>query len=599
MGKATEQLLSKWTDRISMGKRHKEQVTEQNRWNTYIDQFKGIYDVVLGNQFVPPINEVYAYVQSTKASLFQRNPYIACNAKKTGTIEGSYIWEALLNHDWQEMKTKEEVELEIDDALLVGHAWHKVGNNVKTAGDGNELRVASEKLFSNRVSWRDMLFNIGTRRLLVDTLWVAQRIWKPTDEVKEAYGSRATKLNGAALPAIDERIRKDMLYKDDINFSPIWEIWDARERKIYLMSDETSKDFLEDPKKWPDYLDEFPYQLLSFTETPDEAYPMSDIAPWNPQVLEKIKIFTMALNHMKRWNRQMIVKKGVMGVQEKDKFEMGIDGSILDAKLSGTQDLQSAFKMLDFGSLPPDIYMILDRLDQIMDKVRGQAGFQQGGVTKTQTRTEGELQLIKGGSDSRTDRKQKRIETHCENIARHLMFHRKANLDLDMVVNVTGNEPPEILKAFQGQGIFDPRTGTLHFSKEQIQGEYDLSVKEGSTLPLDKTTRTQTLREVYQISVPLASAPSVPPFLAEVVKELLKDFEIKGLERAFDEQQAASSQKDQGNAMTQEAEMAKVESETSKRQAQAQQINAETIIKTANALGKASGDIHPDVSLTK
>lgn len=599
MSAKAEKLLSLWSDRISMGKRYKEQVTEQNKWNTYIDQFKGIYDVVLGNQFVPPINEVYAYVQSTKASLFQKNPYIACNAKKTGTIEGSYIWEAILNHDWAEMKLNAEVELEIDDAILVGHAWNKVGNNVKTSGTDNDLKIESEKLFSNRVSWRDMLFNIGTRRLMVDTLWLAQRIWKPTDDVKKQYGARAAKLNGAALPAIDERIRKDVLYKDDINFSPIWEIHDIRERKIYVMSDETNKDFLEDPKPWPDYLDEFPYQSLSFTETPDEAYPMSDIAPWNPQVLEKIKIFTMALNHMKRWNRQMLMRKGLLKDQDKDKFEKGLDGSILDAAITSTQNLREAYAMLDFGSLPPDIYMILDRLDQIMDKVRGQAGFQQGGQTNTRSRTEGELQLMQGGSNSRTSVKQNRIETHCQNIARHLMFHRKANLDLDMAVNITGNEPPEILKAFEGQGIFDPKTRTLHFSKENIQGEYDLSIKEGSTLSLDKNMRDQTLKEVYEMSVPLAQAPTVPPFMAEVVKELLKDYEIKGLERAFDEQQAASAQVQQGQAMTQESDMAKTESETQKRQAQAQQINADTIIKTANALGKASGDIHPDASLVK
>jgi hypothetical protein len=599
MSKATEELLRKWTDRISMGKRYKEQITEQQKWNTYIDQFKGIYDVVLGNQYVPPINEVYAYVQSLKAALFQRNPYIACNAKKTGTVEGSYIWEAILNHDWQEMKIKGEVEMEIDDAILVGHAWNKVGNNVKTVGNGDTLAVESEKLFSNRVSWRDMLFNIGTRRLMVDTLWIAQRIWKPTDDVKDEYGSRAAKLNGAALPAIDERIRKDVLYKDDINFSPLWEIWDARERKIYLMSDEMNKDFLEDPKPWPEYLDEFPYQMLSFNEVPDEPYPMSDIAPWNPQVLEKIKVFTMILNHIKRGNRQLIMRKGVLKEQDKDKYEKGIDGSILDAAVSATADLQSSFKFLDYGQMPADYYMILDRLDQIMDKVRGQAAFQQGGQTKTQSRTEGELQLIQGASTSRSQIKQSRIEGHCENIARHLMFHRKANLDLDMVVNVTGNEPPEILQAFQGQGIFDAKTKTLHFSKEQIQGEYDLSIKEGSTLALDKTTRDQTLREVYQMSMPLASAPSVPPFIAEIVKELLKDFEIKGLEKAFDDQQAQADQKEQGNAMTQEAEMAKVESETQKRQAQSQQINADTIIKTANALGKASGDIHPEASLVK
>lgn len=599
MATGREKLLSLWSDRISMGKRHKAQVVEQNNWNTYIDQFKGIYDIKMGRIAIPPINEIYAYCQSTKANLFQNNPYLACNAKKTGTVEGSYLWEAILNNDWQEMKLNGEVELEIDDAILVGHGWNKVGNNVKTSGSDNNLRLDSEKLFSNRVSWRDMLFNIGTRRMMVDTLWVAQRIWKPTDDVKKEYGARAAHLNGAPMPAIDERIRKDMLYKDDIQFSPLWEIWDARERKVYLMSDESEKDFLEDPKPWPDYLKDFPYQLLYFCESPDEAYPMSDIAPWNPQVLEKIKIFTMALNHMKRWNRQLIMKKGVMGIQEKDKFEQGIDGSILDAKLSGTQDLQAAFKMLDFGSMPTDIYQILDRLDQIIDKVRGQAGFQQGGVTQTRTRTEGELQLIKGGSDSRTNRKQKRIEAHCENIARNLMAHRKANLELDMVVNVTGKEPSEILKAFEGQGIYDPRTRTFHFSKEQIQGEYDVSIKEGSTLSLDKNTRDQTLKEIYQMSIPLASAPSVPPFIAAISKELLKDYEIKSLETAFDQQQQAAQQTQQASMMTQESEMAKTESETQKRKAQAAQINADTVIQTANAMGKASGDIHTDASLKK
>lgn len=596
MGEAATKLLSKWSDRISVSGKWKDSISSDNKWETYPKQYKGIYDVVLGNQYVPPINEIYSYVESSKASLFAQNPYIAVNAKKTGTILGSYIWEAILNHDWSEMHCKEDIELEIDDALLVGHGWNKVGNNVKTTGSGDQLRLESEKFFSNRVSWRDMRFNVGSRRVGVDTLWMAQRIYRPTEDVNKEYG---VKLKGSPYPEVSEKIIKNSLFKDDINFSAMWNIWDARERKSYLMSDETAKDFLEDPKPWPDFLDRFPYQFLSFNEVPDEPYPLPDVAPWNPQVLEKIKIFTMALNHMKRWNRQLIMKKGVMKEQDKDKFMKGLDGTVLDAAVSGNADIQAAFKLLDFGSLPPDIYLILDRLDAYIDKVSGKPAFEQGGRAKTQSRTVGELELIKGGSGARTDRKLDKIETHCENIAKMLMAYRKDNFQLDEVVQVTGKEPQEIIEAFKTQGMYDPATKTIRFSKKDIQGEYDASIKSGSTLPLDKQSRDQALTKVYEMSIPLASAPSIPPFIAEVIKELLKDYEIKGLEVAFDQQQKMAEQNAQNAAETGAADMAKVEAETAKRKAQATQIQAETVIKTAGALGKASGMIHPELSLTK
>lgn len=596
MGEATKKLLSLWDDRISVSGKWKDQIADENKWETYPKQYKGTYDVVLGNQYVPPINEVYSYVESSKASLFANNPYIAVNAKKTGTIMGAYIWEALLNHDWDEMHIKEDVELEIDDALLIGHGWNKVGNNVKTTGSGDQLRIASEKLFSNRVSWRDMRFNVGCRRVGVDTLWMAQRIYRPTEDVNKDY---SVKLKGSPYPEIGQKIIKNALFKDDVNFSALWEIWDAREQKVYLKSDEDNKDFLVDPRGWPDCLDEFPYDFLSLNEMPDEPYPLPDVAPWNPQVLEKIKIFTMALNHMKRWNRQLLMKKGVLKEQDKDKFEKGLDGSILDAAVSGNMDIQSAFKLLDFGSLPPDIYLILDRLDAYIDKISGKPAFEQGGRSKTQSRTVGELELMKGGSGARTDRKLDRIETHCKNIARKLMAYRKNNLKVEEVVKVTGKEPVEIIKAFQEQGKYDPQTNSIKFSKDDIKGEYDVSVKPGSTLPLDKNTRDQVLDRVIEMSIPLASAPSIPPFLAEAIKERLKGYDIKGLELAFDQQQQQAAQNSQNKAEIEGADVAKVTAETAKRNAQASQIQAETVIKTANALGKTAGLIPNELSMTK
>lgn len=591
------QQVQRWHDRISVSRRWRDQVSEENNWETFLGELKNKYDVVLGNIQVPPIAEMFAYKDATLANLYYKDPFIAVNPKKNATIASAYILEAGLNHLWGDLKLKEDIELEITDALFVGHAWNKVGNNTKTSGSGEMLQIVEDSIYANRVSWRDMYMNIGCKKPPRDNIWLAQRIYRPTEDVKKDYGKVAKKLNGSSYPSIDVKYMKNILYKEDFNYTAIYEVWDAHERKIYTLADEITDRFLEDPRPWPDYLDEFPYQFLSFHNIPDEPYPQSDVAPWEPQVKEKIKLFTMMLNFAKRWNRQMLIRTGTMGLQEIDKFEKGIEGSILQAKATG--DLQSAIKMLDWGSMPPDFFMLVDRLDALIDRIRGQSQFMQGGVTKTATRTSSELELIKGGADARTDRKQDRIETHCENIARQLIMQMKNNFDVPFIARVTGKEPPEIIKAFQDQGIYDPASQTIKFDKSAIQGDFDVSVKAGSTLPLDKGTRDQLLNNVYQMSIPLASAPSIPPFIGEIVKELLKDYELKGLEAAFQEQQAAAQKQQQEQAAQTSVNDQKTMAETAKRNAQAQNVQVDTLLKGIQGAGKATGILAPEESITK
>ncbi len=591
------QQVQKWHDRIAVSRRWRDQVSEENNWENLLNEIKGKYDVVLGNLQVPPINEMFAYKDSTLANLYYKDPFIAVNPKKNATIASAYILEAGVNHLWGELKLKSDIELEITDALFTGHAWNKVGNNTKTSGSGNLLKIVEDSIYANRVSWRDMYMNVGTKNPPKDNVWIAQRIYRPTEDVKNDYGKVAKKLNGSSYPSIDIKYMKNILYKEDFNFTAIYEVWDAHERMIYTLADEVTTEYLEDPKPWPDYLNEFPYQFLSFHNIPDEPYPQSDVAPWEPQVKEKIKLFTMMLNFAKRWNRQMLMKKGTMGLQEIDKFEKGIEGSLLQAATTG--DIQQAVKMLDWGSMPPDFFMLVDRLDSLIDRIRGQASFMQGGVTKTSTRTEGELQMIKSGADARTDRKQDRIENHCGNIARHLIMQMKNNFDVPYIARITGKEPPEIIQAFQSQGIYDPASQTIRFDKTAIEGEFDVSIKAGSTLPLDKGTRDQILNKVYQMSIPLASAPSIPPFIEEIVKELLKDYELKGLEAAFDQQGQEAQQKQQMQSQEADVNTQKVQAETAKRNAQAQNVQIDTLLKGLQGAGKATGILAPEESLLK
>jgi hypothetical protein len=577
----TKVLVTKWHDRISTAKRWRDKLVQEKGWERYIDEYKGKYDVSLGDVVVPPINEVYAYTQTAMASLYARDPYIAVNPKRNASVLGAKILEAAVNYYWRTLDIKEDGNLEIMDAILVGHGINKVGTNVQTAGEGENLVIKNMRMFSSRVSWRDFLFNVGTQRIGKDSLWVAQRIMRPTDDVNMQYGCD---LKGNAHPGLDEKTVKDTLYKDDIKFSALWEIWDARARMIYLIADEKTDKFLKEPAPWPEWLTEFPFQILSFNDVPDEAYPMSDIASWEPQLLEKIKIFTQNLQHVKRYNRQVFIKKGTMDESEKDKYELGLDGTVCETNESPEPNV----KVFDLGTLPSDLYVMLDRLDGIKRHVSGQLEADAGGTTQTKTRTIGELRMMRAGSQSRNDRKIDRIEVHCKNIARHLLMNICGNMDVDRVVAITGKEPQEIIEAFEGAGIYDPTSRTIKFNADLIKGEYDVAVQPGSTLPLDKEVREQRLTAILETAAKFANATSLPPFLQTIIRELLSEYEIKSLEVAFEEQMANQTVV-QANAMEDaEAERAKIKAETAKRDAQATQINVDTGIKTAQAIQQAS-----------
>lgn len=228
----------------------------------------------------------------------------------------------------------------------------------------------------------------------------------------------------------------------------------------------------------------------------------------------------------------------------------------------------------------------MNMLDQIQNGVSGQPAFDRGATAQTKTRTLGELEFMQNGARSRTDRKISRLETFIRNIARKIIVQMKANFDLEQTVQITGETPQTIIEAFKDN--FDPRTGSITFTKDDIVGEYDVDVRPGSTLSLDKTTRLQIMGQILQQSMQLAQLPALPPFVQVLIGEMLKDYDIKSLEVAFQEQQQKAEQAAAGQAITQQTELDKVKAEADKRKAQAQQINTETAIQTGEALHRAN-----------
>lgn len=574
MPKSEKEEVSLWHQRIGIAKKELSEWAERSGANRFCKEYKGDFGLTYQGRRkainVPPINEVFSYVQSDIAATYNRDPYLSVNAK-AGTVLSAKLQETWLNFKWRQLRIKEEMEMEMIDKDLVGYGWHKVGYAVQSEGSGDQLRINQRGVYSVKLDWRDVLWNLGARRPPDDCLWMAQRVVRPLDDIKERFPNAAN-MKGVQHPDIDKQDYEKSAYKDDIEVGIYYEIWDARKRMIRLVAEGVSDFYLEPPRPWPEYQMEFPFLKYWDFAVPGESRPMSAIAPWEPQILESMYILASAVNHTKRWNRQMIVNNMSLDEATLDRFEDGIDGAILTN--AGTGDLDKNVKLLDFGALPTDFYAILDRLNVIKDSTHGQPAFERAGITKTNTRTIGELQLIKSGAKGRVDRKIDRLETHLENIGRHMLMHMKANFDLEETVTVTGDTPEEVIQALGDR--FDPITRQVTFSEADIQGDVDVEVKAGSTLPLDKETKMQAL-EVVLNTLGAVQPQGVSPLLNAVITEFLDGFGIKSLEEAYKQEQELRAMDEEKKSQEGNAEELKSRSQAAKNAAQAQKISAETM----------------------
>lgn len=561
--KSEQKEVSLDQERVSIAKKSQDQWADDSGAKRFIKEYEGDYGIVFFARNkrvpIPPINEVFSYVQSDIATTFNRDPYIEVNAK-AGSVKGAALWEAIINYYWRFLKTKEEIEYEIIEKDLIGYAWHKVG------------MTSEGKLYSNYVCWRDVVWNIGSKRPPMDCDWMAHRIVMPLNKIKKLYPA-AKGMEGSPNPDVKEDDYKKSAYKDDIKVGVLWEIWDKEKKEIRLIAENLKDRYLDQPRPWPDYQKDFPFFMYWDFAIPQKPRPMSSIAPWEAQILEEMVLMGSAINHAKRWNRQLFIKGGSVDENALDKFERGDDGAVIT--VNGNMD-ESSFKFADFGQLPTDFYLLMDKLQAIKRNINGQPEFAKGGVTKTNTRTIGELNLMQQGNQSRQGRKIDRLETHCENVSNMMMVLLKGSFDFPEAVRITGDEPEKIIQAL-GEN-FDPVTNTVKFTPEEIEGEYDCEIKSGSTLPLDKQTKMQVLEIVGQVIAQAATSGLTSNLIVAWLGEMLDGFDIKSLKEAYEADLVAQEQAKQQEQQDQVPDQEKTLMEAAKREAQAKQITAETAI---------------------
>jgi hypothetical protein len=527
----------------------RDDVKKKYRWDELIKEYKGQFEFDVDIDILP-INLVFAYVKTELPSLYIRDPHIKVNPKNRTSVNTAKVLEEVINYVWKYKKLKREIKKCIIDALLIGHSWIKLGYTGKFGSVEDDMggyidTIEDEDIFAYHVNWEDITFNNDSMDPPYDSKWIAHSVWLDLDEVKE--NSRYKNTENLSASFEDETSEENQAHKGKVR---IHEVWDLEEKKVCTITEGVDK-YLEE-KSWPLQMRGLPFSMLKFNFSNDTAYGLSDVAMFEPQVLELIKVRSMALDHIKRYNRQLITTPNNINDDEMTKIKKGITGSIV------TAEDPTKVVALPYPPLQTDIYAIEERIKEDQINVSGQSPQERGATQKTSTRTIGELNMMREGAVNRRSEKVDLVEDFVEDVAGKLVALLQQFVTLPYYARIVGQQSPELQAAIQERASIASQEAVTNqdgftFTSEDIEGEFDLEPVSGSSTPLDKTEMMKTLFQLVELA-PKAGAMPGGPFMGTVAKLIAENMDVQELIMSLEkEQQMQMAQKAEG--AQREAEM--------------------------------------------
>jgi len=550
-GATRREEVSKWNDKVSSAQKWRDEICKKRRWKEMIAEYKGQWEFDVDIQ-VLPINLIFAYIKTELPSLYIKDPHIKINPKSSTSIGTAKVLEAIINYVWYYKKVKREIKKAIVDALLIGHSWFKTGytgqfGTIEDGHGGIIETVESEDFFAYRLPWDSVVFDPDAMDPPYDCEWIAHSVWLPLDEVKKNPRYKNT-----------ENLQSNYSKKDNYSHDEsdkhtgktcLTEVWNMKTKQVFTIA-EGADDYIEEPKAWPYAMRGYPFSFLKFNFSNDDPYGISDVAVFEPQVLELIKVRSMALDHIKRYNRQLITTPDNISDDEMNKLTQGITGSIIKV-----QD-PSKVMATPYPPLQTDVYALEERIKEDMINESGQSPAERGATQKTSTRTKAELIFQRQGAENRRSEKIDLVEDFVEDVANNLVALIKQFASEPYYVRILGSKSPALQQAVQERSSAQAENavtngGGFTFTAADIEGEFDLEVVSGSSTPVDRTELMKTLLELLEIG-PKSGAIPGGPLMGAVGQMIIETLDLEEIKLAFQAEAAAQAQMKQQRQAQQE-----------------------------------------------
>jgi hypothetical protein len=398
----------------------------------------------------------------------------------------------------------------VDDYLIIGHAWLKVGyrfieenkyTDLLTEEDAEiaapeegfnleaETVVVEDRPFVERVSPFD-IFVDPEATCIEDMTWIAQRVRRPLKDVQNdpRYNSAARKDIQATHYSrwSAEDYKKQNHRSIDESFVDVWEYYDLKRGTVCIFADSADK-FLVNPTKIP-FAFGHPFVMLRNYDVPDIFYPMGELEAIEPLQYELNQTRTQMMNHRKRFSRKWLYKEGAFDNDGRDALESDEDNVMVPVI---TEDpLQSVIVPMPAVVNPPEMYSVSSLIQSDIDRISGVSEFMRGGASEI-SRTATEAAMMQDAMNARTSDKLAEVERAIANCAKRLIGLAQQFMTGEQAVRVVGSGAMPLW---------------VNFDADYIKGEFDFEVEAGSTQPVNESFRRQMALQMVDAMAPFVGA---------------------------------------------------------------------------------------------
>lgn len=539
-------------------------------WERMVNLYRGKHYQKESQEDRMLVNLAFATKNVIAPSVAVNNPKFTVNARKPDAADQAVITEEVLNYLWRVHSYQDEFRLCVDDFLVIGHGWIKVGyhdskpKELKTVPDyqnGNEddeegvddreptpgnveteLRNFDDedRPFIERISPYDMFVDSDSRHPK-EMKWIAQRTRRPILDVmvdsrydatirkKVRSAVQGQRSDDEARSLTSGRVEGAPEQTHDHNYVDVWEFYDIRKGTVATFCAEQTDGYLIKPQEMP-YAFGHPFVMLRNYEVMDTFYPMGELEAIEELQYELNATRTQMMNHRKRYQRKVLY--------DKEAFEQdGID-ALLDDKdnvlvpvdtVSAQVPIDKVVAPMPQMGTPPDFYNQSDLIQSDIDRVSGVSDYMRGAQAEIR-RTATEAAMIQDAMNARAADKLSRVESALSLIGSRVVQLMQQYLSEEHVIRVIGmNSQPMWMK----------------FDADYIKGEFDYEIEGGSTQPRNESFRRQSAMQMIEAMAPFVGQGVINPMaLARHVLQF--GFDIKAPEHFFGQPGMAPGGPEQG-----------------------------------------------------
>jgi hypothetical protein len=510
-------------------------------WHRMIEMYRGKQYAAADRNDRLVINLVFATKNVIAPAVAINNPKFVVNARKPDNAPNAVIVEEVLNYLWRCHHYQDEIRLAVDDWILAGHGWCKAGyrftkppeakptgelggeNTIETGDQegiddrvpvpGNaeteSTAVVADRPYLERISVFDMFVDPDAR-LPREMRWIAQRIWRPVQDVRvdSRYDRKARQAVAVTTRFVssgqgDNDGRSDIDTPDEgaVSYCEIIEFYDLKRDEVStfaLAGDSVNEgsaindSYLIKPAPIP-YSTGHPFLMLRNYEVTDNFYPMGEIESVESLQLELNETRNQMLNHRKRFARKWIYARDMFDEDGVRALESDVDNSMVP--VMGDSDPARSIAPLPSVGTPPDFYNQSQLIEDDINTVSGVSDYMRGQPESAIRRTATEAAMIQDAANSRSRDKLAKIEAFLSDCGEKIIGLMQQFVTGEQVARIT---------SVAGRAW-------VNYDAEYLQGSYDFEVEGGSTEPRNEAFRRQSALQLVDAMAPFVQAGVVNP----------------------------------------------------------------------------------------